>query len=168
MSRGMKQMVFRLSRKLAKWIKIQPGITAPLSGNPFLDWTAHIFFAGKMPYVIVTNTSSLLSIIFSGKGISDDNVFVMRCLSYMKEYLSDEPFTFFFPRIIGPHMDKVLYLRSTDQRVIGSMNDLVRNARVHLIEDGLSPLRASQKINEMPMSYLDYDTPERAFLRSRL
>lgn len=161
-------MVFRLSRKLARWIKIQPGVTEQPSDNPFLDWTSHIFFAEKMPYVIITNTASLLSIIFSGKGISDDNVFVMRCLSYMKEYLSDEPFTFFFPRIIGPHMDKVLYLRSSDQRVIGSMNDMIRNARSHLIEDGLSPLRASQKINEIPMSYLGYDTPQRAFLRSRL
>lgn len=161
-------MVFRLSRKLAQRIKVQPGITAPPSGSPFLDWTGHVFFADRMPYVIVTNTASLLSVIFSAKGITDDNVFVMRCLTYMREYLADEPFTFFFPRLIGPHTDKVLYSRSSDQRVIGSMNDLIRNAKIHLMEDGLSPLRASQKINEMPMSYLKYDTPERAFLRSRL
>ncbi len=161
-------MIFRLSRKLAKKIKVEPTTLAPQSENPFLDWSAHIFSAGRTQYIIITNTPSLLSMICYGKSVTDDNLFILRTLSMMKEYLSEDPFTFYFPRIISPHTNRVLFSKSSDRSVIGSMNDLILNAKQLLGEENLSPYQAAQQINKMPMSYLNYDTPERAFTKLRL
>jgi hypothetical protein len=162
------EMIFRLSQKLAKKIKIQPVIHADPSPNPFVDWTGHIFIADRMQYIIMTNTASLLSILFQGRGVTDDNLFVLRTLSLMKEYLSEDPFTFFFPRVIEPYTNRVLFSKSVDKRVIGSMNDLISHARLHLAMDGFSTIRTAQRINGMPMSFIGYDTPESAFRRLRL
>ena len=162
------EMIFRLSQKLARKIKIQPTVHADPSPNPYIDWTGHLFTAGRTQYIIITNTASLLSIIFHGRGVTDDNLFVLRTLVLMKEYLWEDPFTFFFPGVIEPYTNRVLFSRSVDKRVIGSMNDLISNARHHLIRDGLSPFKAAQRINEMPMSLLGSDTPGSAFRRLRL
>lgn len=161
-------MIYRLSQKLAKKIKVEPTIHAPLADNPFLDWTAHIFSAARTQYIMVTNTPSLLSMICYGKEVTDDNLFILRTLSMMKEYLSDDPFTFFFHRIISPHTNRVLFSKSSDRRVIGSMNELIDNAKTHLAEQGLSPFETAQRINSMPMSYLENNTPERSFIRLHL
>jgi hypothetical protein len=161
-------MIFRLSQKLANKIKIQPVVQADPSPNPYIDWTAHLFAAGRMQYIIVTNTASLLSVIFHGRGVTDDNLFVLRAMLLMKEYLCEDPFTFYFRRVIEPYSNRVLFSRSADRRVIGSMNDLIATARHHLAHDGLSPFMAAQRINETPMSLLGNDTPERAFRRLRL
>jgi hypothetical protein len=162
------EMIFRLSQKLAKKIKIHPVVNAEPSLNPYIDWTGHLFSADSVQYVILTNTASLLSLIFHCRGVTDDNLFVVRTLQLMKEYLSEDPFSFFFPRVIEPYTNRVLFSRSVDKRVIGSMNDLISNARELLVQDSLSPFRAAQKINGMPMSLLGFDTPERAFRRLRL
>jgi hypothetical protein len=161
-------MIFRLSQNLAKKIKVSPAVGAEPSPNPYIDWTGHLFSAGRAQYVMLTNTASLLSLIFHGRGVTDDNLFVMHTLQHMKEYLSEDPFTFFFPRVIEPYANRVLFSRSVDKRVIGSMNDLIANARDHLAGSGLSPFKAAQMINGTPMSLLGFDTPERAFLRLRL
>ena len=100
--------------------------------------------------------------------MTDDNLFVLRALTLMKEYLSEDPFTFFFPRVIEPYTNRVFFSKSADRRVIGSMNDLISNARHHLVQDSLTPFRAAQRINGMPMSFLGMDTPERAFRRLRV
>ncbi|HNY65246.1 MAG TPA: hypothetical protein PKM41_07380 [Deltaproteobacteria bacterium] len=161
-------MIFRLSQKLAKKIKVQPVVHADPSPNPYLDWTGHLFTAERSQYIILTNTFSLLSVIFHGRGVTDDNLFVLRALTLMKEYLSEDPFTFFFPRVIEPYTNRVFFSKSADRRVIGSMNDLISNARHHLVQDSLTPFRAAQRINGMPMSFLGMDTPERAFRRLRV
>jgi hypothetical protein len=162
------EMIFRLSQKLAKKIKIQPIVHADPSPNPYIDWTGHLFTAGSALFIIVTNTASLLSIIFHGREVTDDNLFVLRSLSLMKEYLQEDPFIFFYPRVIEPYTNRVLFSKSMDKRVIGSMNDLISNARDHLTRDGFSPLKAAQMINGTPMSLLDFNTPERAFGRLKL
>lgn len=161
-------MIFRLSQKLAKKIKIQPVLHSEPAPNPYTDWTGHLFIAGRTQYIIITNTASLLSIIFHGRGITDDNLFVLRTLTLMKEYLSEDPFSFFFPRVIEPYTNRVFFSKSVDKRVIGSINDLISHARLLLTETGLTPYRAAQMINGTPMSFLDSDTPDRAFRRLRL
>ena len=164
-------MVFRFSRKLAKKIKLDLldlDETVPLSENPFLDWTAHLFTADRTQYIIVTNTFSLLSIIFNGRGITGDSEFITQTLSMMRQYMHGESFELIFERIIVPNIKQIFLSKSSNRRVTGSMNTLIETAKYVLTYDNISPYEAARRINGLPMSYLEHATPEDAFPRLKL
>ena len=56
----------------------------------------------------------------------------------------------YFPKII-------------DRRVLGSMNDLIFQAKVHLSEGQKQPSDVSFMLNKTPMSYLKYSNPKVEF-----
>jgi len=164
-------MVFRFSQKLAKKIKLDLldlDVSVPLSENKFLDWTAHLFAADHAQYIIVTNTFSLLSIIFHGRGITDERDFITQTLSMMRQYMHAESFELIFERIIVPNTRQIFMSKSSNRRVTGSMSKLIEIAKYYLLYDNISPYEAARRINEIPMSYLEHATPEEAFPRLKL
>ena len=156
-------MIFRISQRLGKKIKVAPPKVLPDHENPFCDWSAHLFTANRAQYVIVTNTHSLYSIVMYGQGITDDSVFIDRALSAMREFMKSDGFQFQYERFIVPESHTVLFSKNTNRSVIGSMNDLIFQAKFGLIEGEVSPHRASKEINETPASMLNYDNPREAF-----
>ena len=54
-------MIFRLSQKLNDKIKAGPLPVLPLDDNPLADWSAHLFLADRMQYILLSNTKSLYS-----------------------------------------------------------------------------------------------------------
>ena len=156
-------MIFRLTQKLAKKIRLAPLQALPPAQNPFIDWTANLFTAGHAQYIIVTNTASLYSLIMYGRGITDDNELIRRTLSFMREFMTDDGCEFLYRRLIAPHAAGVSFSKANDRRVIGSMNELIFESKFYMIEQRLSPFETSCRINETPMSYLDYNIPKEAF-----
>jgi len=156
-------MIFRLTHKLAKKIGLPPLEGLPPDQNPFVDWTAHLFTAERVQYIIVTNTASLYSLVMYGRGITDDNKFIQRTLSFMREFMAYDGCEFFFRRLIVPHTARISFSKATDRRVIGSMNELILEAKFYLIERQMSPFETSLQVNETLMSYLGYNNPKEAF-----
>ena len=156
-------MIFRLSQKLAKKIKIAPTVCIPLDPNPFVDWSANLFTADRAQYVIVTNTSSLYSMVMHGRGISDDSEFIDAVLTHMREFMPSDGNEFMFRRFIAPASGVVRFSKALNRSVTGSMNDLVYHATMWLTEGELSPFDTSFKLNEIPFSALDYKNPREVF-----
>jgi len=156
-------MIFRLSQKLAKKLKTALPKPVPADPNPFADWSAHLFTADRTQYVILTNTPSLYSTVIYGKGISNDSHFLDRALSAIREFLVADGQEFIFRRFIAPAAATVQFASALNRSVTGSMNDLVRFAEMWLTEGELSPFDVGSKLNDMPMSYLDYRNPRDAF-----
>jgi len=156
-------MIFHLTHKLAKKIKKTPLHCLPIDSNPFIDWTAHLFRAERVQYIIVTNTASLYSLVMHGRGITEDNRFFQETLSYMAELMTHDGLEFVFQRLIVPHTERIRFSKAADRRVLGSMNDLIVQAKYYLTERQMSPFDASIQVNETPMSYLGYNKPREAF-----
>jgi hypothetical protein len=156
-------MIFRLSQKLARKIKVVPKVPLPTDDNPFADWSAHVFTVSRAKYVILTNTASLYSVVMYGKGIVGDGEFVEAALSHLREFMCRDGNEFVFRRFIAPASGKVLFSKASSRSVIGSMNDLVACAKTFMREDGMSPFDAASALNDMPMSVLQYRTPREAF-----
>jgi len=156
-------MIFRLTRKMAKKVGLSSLPSLPPDQNPFVDWTAHLFTAERVQYIIVTNTASLYSLVMYGRGITDDNKFIRRTLSFMRDVMADDGYKFLFRRLIAPHTARVSFTKAANRHVIGSMNELIFEAKFYLIERQLSPFEASRQINETLMSYLGYNSPKEAF-----
>ena len=160
-------MIFRLTSKLAKKLGTSPlsSLSYDKNKNPLIDWNAHLFTAQRTQYIILTNTASLYSMVMHGRGITDDKHFVRAALSCMKEFLTMSGNNVIFQTLIEPQDQEVFFSKIIDRRILGSMNDLVFQAKVHLIECHQAPLDVSFLLNKCPMSYLNYSCPNDQFRR---
>lgn len=156
-------MIVRVSAKLGKKIHQSPDSVLPADPNPFADWSAHLFRAERTQYILLTNTASLYSMVMYGRGITDDRRFLDRIAGYMGEYLRADDHGFIFERLIVPWLDRVSFSKALNRSVTGSMNDLVFQAQVHLIEGLMSPLDVSFRLNEVPFSCLEHVSPRASF-----
>ena len=57
------RLILRLSEKLNTKIKAGPLKVLPPDDNPYADWSATLFVADRTQYVLLTNTSSLYSVV---------------------------------------------------------------------------------------------------------
>jgi hypothetical protein len=161
-------MIIRVSAKLGKKIHLNPTETLPADENPFADWSAHLFTAERAQYILVTNTASLYSMVMFGKGIVNDGQFLDRVISSMSEFIRDDGHVFLYKRLIMPSTGLVRFSKALNKSVIGSMNDLVFQAKVYLIEETISPYEVSFKLNQTPLSILKYANPREAFRNMKL
>jgi hypothetical protein len=163
LSVGWNVMIIRLSQKLANKLKVGRLAAAPLDENPYADWSAHLFTAGRTQYIILTNTRSLYSMVMYGKGITDDGRFIERALADTRELMEGDGQAFVFRRFIAPASGRVRFARALNRSVTGSMNDMVSHAKYWFVEEQLSPDDVSFNLNDIPMSALGYQKPREAF-----
>ena len=158
-------MIFRLTLKLSKKIGIAPLPAIPYDKfrNPMIDWNAHLFTAQRIQYIILTNTESLYSMVMYGRGITNKNQFIREVSSNMWEFMRINGYKSIFEKYIEPLDQDIFFSKIIDRRVMGSMNDLVFQAKMHLSMGNLSPADVSFRLNESPMSYLNYGRPNDAF-----
>ena len=156
-------MIFRLSQKLNAKIKAGTLPALPLDENPFVDWSANLFHADRTQYVLLTNTKSLYSTVFFGKGITDESELVDRALSSLRDFMHADGQEFVFRRLVASAAATVHFAKALNRSVIGSMNELVRFATFHLVEDEISPFDVGFRLNEIPFSSLNYANPREEF-----
>ena len=134
--------------------KIKTGTlpTLPLETNPFADWSAHLFLADRTQYILLSNTRSLYSTVFYGKGITEDRRFIERALSSLREFMEDDGQTFVYQRFIAPASATVRFGKAFNRSVTGSMNDLIVHATFLLVEGELSPFDVGFRLNDIPLS----------------
>ncbi len=160
-------LTFRPTLMLAKRLHLDLPPGEVPAGNPFTDWCAHGFTAQRHRYVILTNTRSLFSVVTHGAGYTSEDAFIRRAVEAIRETLRDSGRDFAWERHIAPATMAVRFARLTDRRVMGSMNDLIYMARVHLEGRDISPMELSARMNETPLSLLwkrgTAGSPDRAF-----
>jgi len=122
------------SQKLNTKIKAGSLGPLPLHENPFADWSAHLFDAGRTQYILLSNTKSLYSTVLYGKGITNDSQFIERAVSSIKELLADEGQEIAFRRFIAPATTSVRFAKALDRSVTGSMSDLINHATAWLAD----------------------------------
>ncbi|ABA88720.1 hypothetical protein Pcar_1474 [Syntrophotalea carbinolica DSM 2380] len=150
-------MIIRLTQKLAKKIKVFPTDAAPRTENPFSDWTANLFSAGRAQYIILTHSTSLYSVVFPGRGINDPDRFIEHALSAMGEQMADARYGGVFEKHIAPLAGNIRFSKTGDRCVLGSMNELVQQAKCRLADQSLA--FAVKGLNETPMGALEYLYP---------
>lgn len=161
-------MILRLSQKLAQKLKIAPKAVAPPDGDPYADWSAHVFTAARTQYIILTNTPSLYTMLMPGKGITDDSEFIDAAMSRMREFMVGDGMEFIFRKFVVPASGAVVFSKALNRSVTGSMNDFIFQAKYLLVEHDLSPSEVSRQLNEVPMGALRYRHPRDVFKGLRI
>ncbi len=157
-------MILRLTEKLASRLGASRQDRERHS-NPYLDWCAHEFQSDRR-YILATNTASLFSIILPGAGISDEGGFLNAFVSGLRDFLQMSGHSLIFECAMAGGMGQATFSRIGDRRVMGSMNDLIRLAKIHLQQ--ISPYETAIQLNLTPMSMLPDCFPEKAFTKMSL
>jgi hypothetical protein len=161
-------MIIRTSASLNKKIHVAPLLSLPLCSNPFADWSARLFTADRAQYIVVTNTTSLYSVLMHGRGITDAGSFIQRTVTAIGEQLREDALSFLFERLIAPQTTQVAFSKPLNPSVTGSLNDIVRQCQFHLAVRGLSPFDTARMLAECPMGALGYAFPNKAFAKMSL
>jgi hypothetical protein len=162
-------LILRISHKLNAKIRAGPLPPQRPDENPFADWSAHLFVADWTQYILLSNTKSLYSTVMYGKGITDDDRFIERALSSLRELMEGDGQAFVYRRFIAPASGTLRFARALDRAVTGSMNELIVHATALLVEGELSPFDVGFRLNEVLLSALaaskaeKYGTPREAF-----
>jgi hypothetical protein len=141
----------------------------PLDDNPYADWSAHLFTVARTQYIIFANTKALYSVVMYAKGITDCSEFISRALGALREFMEDDGRSFIYQRLIAPTSGNVRFAKALDRSVTGSINELVKFAKVWLEECEVSPHEVGFKLNDIPMSAIarskseGYGKPKEAF-----
>ena len=147
-------MILRLSQKLNTKIKAGKVTDMPLDENQYADWSCHLFTADHTQYIILSNTASLYSCVMYGKGITDDSRFIERVLSTIREFMEDDGQQFCYRKFIAPASGTVSFAKALNRSVTGSLNELIGEAQMYLVEDDMSPHEVGFKLNGILLSAL--------------
>jgi hypothetical protein len=164
-------MILRFSQKLGSRLKAGPLKPKAADTNPLADWTAHVFYANRTPYILVSNTPSLYSIVLFAKGIPDDSRFITRTLWMLRESMERDGLADAYHRFVVPETGLIYFASALNRSVTGSMNELIESAKTILLLDEPSTLDLSSQLNDLLLSTLArskahrYGKPREAFLR---
>jgi hypothetical protein len=155
-------MLFRLSQKLAKKLKVTNSQTLPLDPNPFADWSAHLFTVDREQFIIVLNTASLYTALLRGRGVSNEERYAAAALSAIREVLIADGLGSIYERFIAPAAKGVVFGTALNRSVTGSMNDLIK-CLCWSPPIGPSLTEEAMALNQTPMSMLGMENPRAAF-----
>lgn len=153
-------MIIRLTQKLAKKLKVTP-IALPRAPGPLADWTANLFNVGRTQYILLTNSASLYATVLPGRGLNSPQAFTDRAIATLLDQLSVEGYAGIIEQLIA-HTAEIVFAKTDDRSLLGSMNDQVRCAMSYLERVGDTTSNATSKLNAMPMGALDYRFPQEA------
>ena len=157
-------MIIRLTQKLAKKIDSLDAMNNLLpANNPYLDWSANLFRSERVQYIIITNTTSLFSMIMYGRGITDFNNFIQGVTNTIRDFMNSDGNEFIYRQLIEPNLSPTMFAKSLNRSVTGSMRELIYEAQYLLGYKEFSLWEISQRINNTPMTLIQYYSPCKVF-----
>lgn len=162
-------MILRFSQKLGSRLKAGKLKPLPMDDVPIADWTSHLFFSGRTPYILVSNTATLYSTVLYAKGITNDSIFIVRFMPALREFMEADGLAFAYDRFIGPRTGLIRYASAFSRSVTGSMNEVIAVAQLLLADEETSPFDLGFRLNDQLLSASttdearDYGKPRDAF-----
>lgn len=136
--------------------------------HPLSDWALHLYRYQRTQYIISTNTSSLFSFIFAGRGITDEIVFKSQFVSSLREHHQAIGMAEAYNQFIDPDTGHFSFSKVGNRSVTGSMNELILQAMYLQEERNLTLPELSLKLNHTLLSAIDYQKPIEAHRKLRM
>jgi hypothetical protein len=157
-------MIVRLTEKLSTKVKVHELMTLPLDQNRLADWTARIFAIDRTQYILITNTTTLYSVVVYGKGVTNANTLIRAMTGSLRAVMAKEGLGQAYDRQVAPHIADISFAKNLNRSIIGSMNRLAFYAEVHLAGEEMSLSELSSRLNNSWMTYdKKYDRPGEMF-----
>lgn len=162
-------MILRFTRRLGARLKAGSLKPMPMHDAPVADWTGELFFSDRTPYILLSSTAALYSIVLLARGITNDGSFITAATRTLREFMEADGLAFAYDRFIGSRTGLVSFASTLNRSVTGSMNELVASAKVILARDETSPFDLGFHLNDLLLSAIaseespGYGRPRDAF-----
>lgn len=162
-------MILRFTQKLSARLKTGVLKPLPLDSDAVADWTSHLFFFDRTPYILASNSETLYSTVLYAKGITNHSIFISRLMTALREFMEADGLAFAYDRFIMPRTGLIHFASTVSRSITGSMNELITHAKVLLADDETSPFDLGFRLNDTLLSavvsaeYRDYGKPRDAF-----
>jgi len=134
-----------------------------ISVQPSADtqhWYANLIRVQRVKYYLLTESASLVTVIFPAKGLTSVPRFAAVVSNVIRDYFARRAWGRLIATRFAVDPTDTVICRTLDKRVLGSMNDLAWQAEVWMSERHLHLEDVIDHLNECPMSYLGMDSPE--------
>lgn len=162
-------MILRLTQRLNDKIKAGTLPSAPLDENPYADWSARLFIASRIQYILLSQTVSLYSVAMYGRGITYDGQFIDRALENIREFMTYDGLGLVYMNFIAPTAGIIRFRRALNRSVTSALNEIEATAKLYLAPGKMSPFDVGFKLNETLLPTIatrapgDRATPREAF-----
>ena len=156
-------LTIRPTKMLARRLGIELPETVPVVANRVADWCVHEFRVGRYRYLLFCNTASLYPVVMLAKGVTDDQKLIRRLLGGLQVCLVGAKLELQFQRWIRPEPIATQWAPIPGKSILGSLNDLIVQARYGLESRDYSPVELSRWLAKTPMSALGGNSPDRVF-----
>lgn len=153
-------MIIRPTAQLAKRIKVKLQVSLPLAEDPVTDWSGRIITHNRVPYIMMTNSPSLYTVVFPARGANDAESLREKFYHSLLDYGMHSDFGQQLFERVRRSGDNPEFSKSLNRSVIGSMNDMKLHA-CHLLS--ICPWQlfpARRNMNEIPMGAIGMNYPE--------
>jgi hypothetical protein len=152
-------MILRFTKKAQSKLRLSQLPAMPDSPDLFDEWYIHVFHCNRHKYFLITNAATLFSVILHGKGIKDDIDLLDLMFPAIRDQLKDVSCEKLFEQGISPHISGSALSNTTSRAILGSINDMIYNAKYYLDQREMSPFETGKAINETPFSYIKMENP---------
>ncbi len=154
-------MILQSTKKLQTFLGIS-GISLPSFANPCACWHGNILQLGRHKALLLTHNQSYYSIVL--QGITKKELPTLQKCIYerLKQQLLRDDFT---PREIEAVVyfsEAFSYFKSSDKRVLGVMNDMVKTIEIHRDCGESDDVVLSSHLNTTPYRRSEYFDPKTA------
>ena len=158
-------MILRYTKKAQKKLKLPRLTTAPESADLFDEWCVDVFQSDRYTFFLASNAATLFTVILHGRGIRYDADLNDSMFGAILEQMEDVSCGAVFEKRISPGLTNILLSNTNSRAILGSMNDMIVNAKYFLDHQEMSPFDAAKLINETPFKYLRMEGPNHCLRR---
>jgi hypothetical protein len=148
-----------MTKKARTKIKFSDSAAAAVAGEHgfLMEWYVNLFLLDGKKYFIFTESKTLYSVVVDSKGTNSLKEFQPVSSRIVVQAIEEcIPGT----KVEGTILEDLQIGKTENRGVLGSQNDLIYMAQVQSLYSRNKDFRM---INETPMSFLKYESPEREF-----
>lgn len=152
-------MILRLSADLSKRLGVAPVESLQLAPNFLHDWSARLFKAERVQYILVINSTALYSAVFYARGIRNTDSLLREAGRALAWLLKEDGLEHLARWHVLPGFSEVAFSKALDRSLTGAISGLVGAAQRIIGHKNPSVENLSQSTNSRPVGALDYRRP---------
>lgn len=145
-------MVFHLTQRLRKKLKVEPETGSHAVANPLLRWYAHLFFSKREQWILATNEATLLSLLMPGRGLSNPAKFADYFHVLLEDYLEALLLREVYEQLVEPYAGEFVIAKTESRSMLASMNDTIYCSKHYVCDTDFTILELTDLASNIPKS----------------
>ena len=118
-------MIVRLTQKLAQKLKLSR-LARTEGRDERSAWYAHLFRAKGVQYIVMTESKTLSSVLFSGKGITNPSIFMQTAKGTIETKFNKNGWAKLLGNGVSFDNESPVFMAAQDHSILSCVNDVVR------------------------------------------